>query len=132
MMDEKRETITETRDFPLSGILGVTTGRLMGDIGELYEVLGFMTGGPVWTHELPAAARLAAPEIARQHPDLPTEADDIGVTDQATAYAYLASAIEKYGATRTLTPIPDYTRTKSPVETAIDMMGENRVIEVES
>lgn len=127
-MAEAPEVIAETRDFPLSGILGVTTGHLLGDIGELYDVLGFMTNGPIWTHEIPSAMRIAAPEISRQHPDLPTDAD---VHDEATVRVFMSDAVARYGATLTLTPIPDYARTKGPAETAADIIGADRVIEIE-
>ena len=53
---------TETRQFPLRTILTVTTGRLLtkakgprdNGIGDLYEILGYMTGdNGVMTHQLP-------------------------------------------------------------------------------
>ena len=44
-----------TKTFDLGTVLTVTTGRLLTDIGNLYEILNFMTGDDLMTHQLPRA-----------------------------------------------------------------------------
>lgn len=68
----------ETRAFPLRTILTVTTGlpltkrRSPNDngIGDLYEILDWMTGDEAFTHQLPRFADECKPEILKQHPVL--------------------------------------------------------------
>lgn len=67
---------TKAREFALAPILTVTTGKLLCEIGELYDILNFMTGDNLMTHQLPRAARACEPELLRQHPRLLTEAPD--------------------------------------------------------
>ena len=42
---------------PTLGLLSITDGRLMRDIGEVYKTFEPMAGRQVWTHELPGLAR---------------------------------------------------------------------------
>jgi hypothetical protein len=62
--------MSETRDFELGDVLSVTSGRLVArrHIGALYDLLGFMTGDTLFTHQLPGASDACAPELLRQHP----------------------------------------------------------------
>ena len=73
----------EPRMFPLRTILTVTTGLLLTNrrgpqdngIGDLYEILDWMTGDAAHTHQLPRFADECRPEILKQHPVL----DDPGI-----------------------------------------------------
>lgn len=61
-----------SRDFDLSDVLSATTGRLlsMRHMDGIYDVLNYMTGDNLMTHQLPRAMDQVKPEILRQHPDL--------------------------------------------------------------
>ena len=59
-----------TKAFSLGVILSVTTGVLLTGMGEVYRILGFMTGETLVTHQLPRASRECSPELLRQHPQL--------------------------------------------------------------
>lgn len=59
-----------TKTFPLAQILSITTGRLMCDMGGVYEILNHITGDNLYTHVLPRAARFARPFIAEAFPEL--------------------------------------------------------------
>lgn len=60
--------------FPTSGILAVTTGILMGPIGEVYEVMGFLADRSVYTHELSLFGDAAKAALLIFEPALPGEA----------------------------------------------------------
>lgn len=60
--------------FPTHGVLSATTGRLMGDIGGLYEVGSYLLGRPIFTHELGYYCKPMAERLAAAHPELPTHA----------------------------------------------------------
>ena len=61
-------------EFPTSGVLSVTTGILMGDIGDVYGIVSFPIGRPAFTHELGHYAERAKRAILSVHPGLPTAA----------------------------------------------------------
>lgn len=97
-----------TRSFHLGDVLSVTTGRLVSlrHIDGVYDILGFMTGEQLFTHQLPRASREAAPEILRQHPDL-AAIDEPELTPE-TWRGWLDTMIATYGETRTLTPLVNH------------------------
>lgn len=75
----------DTRSFPTLAVLSVTSGRLLtepkpGDggngIGQMYEVLEWLTGDAPFTHQLPRFAQECRPHIWEQHPRI-KEADAV-------------------------------------------------------
>jgi hypothetical protein len=68
----------KVKRFPLRDILSVTTGRLLtkgngpsdNGIGALYDLLGHMTGGSPFTHQLPRFAEECKPWLYRWFPEL--------------------------------------------------------------
>lgn len=57
-----------TRPYDLSVVLSAYHNRLMCPIGELRDLLNYMTGHDVALWEIPRARTLAARSLARQHP----------------------------------------------------------------
>ena len=57
-----------SRDFHIGDILSVTTGRLVSPrrMDGVYDILNFMTGDNLFTHQLPRAARECAGPLAAQ------------------------------------------------------------------
>ena len=78
--------MTDTRAFPTRDVLSTITGRLMGDIGGVYEVLNFMTGESVYTHQLPRLGREALPVVLAAHPEL---AQAVEESEQVTPENFL-------------------------------------------
>ncbi len=54
----------------LAQVLSVTTGRLVCEMGALYEILNAITGDNLYTHVLPRAARFAKPILHAKYPKL--------------------------------------------------------------
>lgn len=55
----------------LAAVLTVTTDRfLCSDIGELYDLLNYMTGDNLFTHQLPRATKVCKPVLLAQFPTL--------------------------------------------------------------
>lgn len=113
--------MSEKREFPLSTVLGVSSGVLFGGFQDLHECVEFLTGGPVWTHEFasrPFMDMLAA-DVKRQHPFL-AEIDVSDVT--AENWLLKLEALNALHPNRlSLEPIPDYGRTKHPLETLAEV-----------
>jgi hypothetical protein len=62
--------IPDVRRFPLGVVLSVTTGITLAPIDEIHELLDFMTGDSLFTHQLPRASRECAPVLLARHPHL--------------------------------------------------------------
>lgn len=91
--------MTETKDFPTTDVLSTITGRLMGDIGGVYEVLNWMTGESIYTHQIPRIGREATPVVVGAHPYL---AQAVAESKQVTRENYLEWRdlwLKRYGTT---------------------------------
>jgi hypothetical protein len=115
--------MTETRDFHLGDILSVTTGRLVSPrhIDGVCDILNWMTGDNLFTHQLPRASRECEGPLLAQHPDLAAvEApEDFGGSREAVE-TWLAEQVAVYGETREVAPLADEDHTR------IDPMTELR------
>lgn len=89
---------TEEVKFATHGVLSAATGRLMGDIGDLYAVISHLIGRPAYTHELGFYGDCAAAVLRQHHPDLPASAT------QENWQQVKADAIARFGETMTLAP----------------------------
>jgi hypothetical protein len=58
--------------FHISDVLSVTTGRLVSSrhMEGIYDILNFLTGDNLYTHQLPRAFRECAPWMRTQFPDI--------------------------------------------------------------
>ncbi|HTG95784.1 MAG TPA: hypothetical protein VL866_24500 [Pyrinomonadaceae bacterium] len=68
MSDSTKEA--ETRQFSLRAVLTVTSGRLITEIGEIYQILNWITGDEIFTHQIPRAIGSAAPWLLKCFPEL--------------------------------------------------------------
>ncbi len=75
----------EAKAFPTVDVLSTITGRLMGGIGGVYQVLNWMTGESVFTHQLPRIGREAVPVLLALHSTLQQALDEC---DQVTPENY--------------------------------------------
>jgi hypothetical protein len=135
--------MSETREFHLGDVLSITTEMLVSPrhIGGVYEILNFLTGDNLFTHQLPRANRECKPWVERQHPDLSAEALAPNIeklkfalrdtaNDPATVVGiWLGDMVAHFGETRTLRPIPREEHERvDPVTQAERMFGPERVI----
>lgn len=60
------------RKFHLGDILSVTTARLISPrlMEGVYDILNYMTGEDLFTHQLPRASRACRPHLLKQFPQL--------------------------------------------------------------
>ena len=65
------------RKFMIEDVLSAIKGMLLCNIGNVYEVLNFLTGDNLYTHQLPRAGRQCEQLVYIQHPFL----KDIDVSD---------------------------------------------------
>lgn len=94
------------RNFPLGDILSITTEKLLSprQIEGVYDVLNFMTGADLFTHQLPRARLAVLPEILRQHPEL--AGIDVSDVTPENWKERLAALVQQHGQFLALTPAP--------------------------
>jgi hypothetical protein len=90
--------MTETKAFPTAVVLSTITGRLLCDIGGIYEVLSYMTGESVFTHQIPRISREAEPVILAAHPHLREAVREAALVNPDNWQEWRDRWIERYGA----------------------------------
>lgn len=119
-----------TKAFHLGDILSITTGRLVSPrhMDGVYDILNWMTGDNLFTHQLPRACGECEGPLRAQHPDLtdvevPERFGD-GSKDSAkdALDSWLAEQAAIYGEYREVAPLA------ADEHTRIDPFTEMRMI----
>ncbi len=112
------------KKFHLGDILSISSGYLVSPtlMDGVYEILNYMTGDDLYTHQLPRARKECAPYLLAEMPWL-TEIDPSGVNGE-NHLTWLNEQVKKYGAYHNVRPIhfEDHER-KDPIEELIEMRG---------
>jgi hypothetical protein len=122
--------MSATRKFHLGDVLCITGEKLVSPrhIEGVYDILNFMTGDSLYTHQLPRAMRQCRPILLEQYPWL-AEVDDTEVTGENWR-EWLASQVEKYGEEIEVAQLKHY-ESINPLDELTAMAGEDRVIVVQ-
>ena len=130
----------QTKKFHLGDVLSITTGRLVSPrhIDGVYDILNFMTGDNLFTHQLPRASEECKPYLIEQFPQLATPEMDFAVAElgemlksksgkteaEKLVAGWLAKQVAKYGEEFEVKPIPKGAHEfKNPIAEAAEMMG---------
>jgi hypothetical protein len=120
---------TDTRDFHIGDIISAMGGPLVSPrhIAGVYDVLNYMTGDDLFTHQLPRASRECEPHLREQHPDLaaivfPDWSALTSDNAEATVMAWLAEQVALFGETRPIRPLPAEDHTSIDPITELKMM----------
>lgn len=121
---------TQGREFPLADILSVTTERLLSrrHMDGLYDILGYMTGDALMTHQLPRASDVCKPVLLQQHPQLTGVLPPKGI-DAPDLMAWLIHAEGEYGDTLVVHSTATWDH-QNPIEELCDMVGAEKVFVV--
>lgn len=123
--------MVEKKEFPLAVVLSAVKGVLLCDIGDVYEILNYLTGDSVFTHQLPRVGRECAPYVFGLYPELAEI--DVSVVNPENWREWLAATVEKYGSTRTLEPMADGAHEyRNPITELAEMVGPDCVIVLQS
>ena len=115
------------RSFPLADVLSITTGRLLSrrHMDGMYDLLGYMTGQDLYTHQLTTAADAAEPALLAQHPFLADLRPPAG-TDAPDLMAWLIDTERQHGEAIAVAPLADWEQ-RDPIEDACDSVGADKV-----
>lgn len=120
------------RMFDLGDIISVTTGILASPrhMDGIYDILGFLHGCALWTHQLPRASRDAKPFVLEQHPQLASiSSEGIGPSNYM---AWMESLYAQYGRELPLVPIPHGKELqRNPLTELAEMVSPDRIIAVD-
>lgn len=140
----------ESKVFSIEAVLSVTTGRLLtkakqnsNGIEDMYELLSFMCGENVWTHQLGRFADECRPYILRQHPQLDIAKSNLDTLDtllakssrnkQAACQEYISWLRKEFELLPQyeLRPIPKDDHTSiEPQKELEEMVGKKRVVSI--
>ena len=120
------------KQYHLGDILSITTSHLVSPrhIEGVYDILDYMTGDQLFTHQLPCAATECRPYLLEQLPFLRDIAFDAEGKDWQV---WLDRQIAEYGELHPVYPIhAEDHEYKDPYNEAVEMMDgdENRVIPI--
>jgi hypothetical protein len=118
------------RQFHLSDILTITDGRLISTrhIEGVYDILNFMTGESLFTHQLPRAMDSCRSALIAQHPHLTGLVDPETKLDAESLPAWLAKQVAKFGEELPVTPLAEWQH-KDPIEELTEM-APGKVVQV--
>lgn len=90
--------MTETKPFPTAAVLSTITGVLVCEIGEVYEICAWMSGEPVFTHQLPRVGREAQAVLTALRPDLQLAVSEASAVTPENYESWRDIWIARYGA----------------------------------
>lgn len=115
-------TADEAREFHLGDILSITTGLLVSPrrMEGVYDILNFLTGDNLFTHQLPRACSACKPFLFNRFPCFDSPEMDLEVAtlrlmmETSTGKAnkkhlvtgWLSNQVAKYGETFEVKPVP--------------------------
>jgi len=110
----------QVKDFHIGYVLTVIHNSLLhpDGLGGLYEILDFMSGDEISTHQIPRTLRECRPYLIRQFPQLATPEMDIAIEElremltfeeedvEKLMTGWLAKQVAKHGQMLSVRPIP--------------------------
>lgn len=119
-----------TKDFHIGDILSITTGVLVSPrhMTGVYDIMDFMTGESLMTHQLPRAADEMRPRLLAQHSQLV----DINASsvNPSNHVRWLENIISCFGETLPVQSERQFHEQRDPLEEAKRHFGEDQIIPV--
>lgn len=135
MHKEATKAEATTKDFHIGDILSITTGRLVSPrhIEGVYDILNWMTGESVYTHQIPRISLEAAPVLLAAHPSLAEAETDAEAVNVQNWQNFLAKMVARYGEKL---PVPKMTAAQhesiDPMSELVEKVHPDRIIAVQT
>lgn len=130
-MPESESVGFTPREFDLGDILSITTGKLVSPrhIDGIYDILNYMTGDNLFTHQLPRAMEECQGPLFKQHPQL-AEVETPEFAGKESVEVWLILAKDLYGETLPVWPLEGGHEVRNPLEELVEMANGKPVIGV--
>lgn len=114
------------KEFNLGAILNITTNRLFTNLEDVYEVLNYLTGDSVYTHQIPRVMPIAKAYILSLYPELTGVGDTVEINSFDDAKAFISEQKKVFGNKLPLSPMgkTDGYSHVDPIEEAVDIISE--------
>ena len=111
------------RDFDLGAVLNITTSRLFTSMDDVSEVLNYLTGDSIYTHQIPRVMDAAKPYVLSLHPELKGVGDDVEIHSFEDAKAFVDEQKKVFGDKLPLKPMSktDGYSYVDPIEESVEM-----------
>jgi hypothetical protein len=96
---------SQKKSFDLGAILNISTGRLYTNMNDIYDVLNYLTGDNLFTHQLPRVMEFAQDYILALYPELKGVGVDTPISNIEEATAFVNIQKQKFGDKLPLTPM---------------------------
>jgi len=123
--------------FHIGDILSITTGRLVSPrhMEGVYDILGYMTGDSLFTHQLIRAADRCKPVLLEQHPFLAGWGEQLVAALDSSSVQFrdadlLPFVLEAGCSDLEVVPLSDW-ESRNPIEELCEMVGSERVVIVQ-
>jgi len=121
--------LKKTEVFTLGQVLSVSTGKLLCGMAGLYEIMNFLTGENLLTHQLVRAFAPCKKYALEQFPNL--EEVDTSCVNTENALSWVEEQKELFGELFALTPMPPgYYSPMDPMEELCTMVPKEKIIVV--
>lgn len=124
--------MTDTKDFPTLDALSAITGVLVSNkgIGCIYEVLNFMTGENLYTHQLPRVGREAQAFMCKRLAGLAETCEESKLVTRENYPEWQARWLARHGETITVTRmnVDDHESIDSLSELAEKVPPKRRIV----
>ncbi len=123
----------QAKAFPTGDVLSTATGYLVtpNGIGAVYEVLNWMTGESVYTHQIPRIGREAKAVLLAAHPELAEAYKEAKQITRENWQQWLATWEARYGETIL---VPKFTadehERKDPISELAEKISPDQIIVV--
>ena len=109
------------KEFDLGAVLNITTSRLFTSMDDVYEVLNYLTGDDIYTHQIPRVMDVAKPYVLSLHPELKGVGDNVEIHSFEDAKAFVDEQKKIFGEKLPLKPMAktDGYSYVDPIEEAI-------------
>ena len=117
---ESQET---QRYFDLGAVLNITTSRLFTNMEDVYEVLNYLTGDNIYTHQFPRVMEVVKPYVLSLHPELKGVGEKVEIHSFEDAKAFVDEQKKVFGDKLPLKPMSktDGYSYVDPIEEAVEM-----------
>ncbi len=119
------------RKFPLADVISVGSGYLVSakGISAVYEVLNFMTGESIYTHQIPRVSREAAVVLVNQHPFLAIVFDEAKAVTKDNWAEKVAGWEARYGAEISIKPMSEESHERiDPLSELSEKVGPDKIV----